>query len=102
MKSEFGKHRSGLPTGAQPEIRNQEEIESTDSAKHSNLDPRNQFNPSIRIMPRLRLMGVSIGLKLEFGSLLKRLFSPKYRQEQRLKKAVAKHQQRQNQTRTRR
>lgn len=102
MKSEFGKHRSGLPTGAPPEFRNQEEIESTDSAKKSNLDPRNQFAPKIKLLPRLRLTGVSIGLKVPLAGLLRRLFSRKYRQEQRLKKAAAKHQQRQNQTRTRR
>lgn len=88
------------PREVNREFRNQQDQEPEDG-KHSNLDPRNQFHPKVRILPKPKLTGVSVGFTLPLAGLV-RYFSKEARQERRLKKAVAKHQERQNQTRTRR
>lgn len=100
MTSEFGKRRSGLPSGDLPEFKNQQDQEPEDG-KHSNLDPRNQFSPRLRLFPRPRITGISVGIRIPLEGLIRRLFSRKARQERRLKKAVERWEHNKNRVRSR-
>lgn len=89
------KKGGGFPKGAPvptSEFRNQEEIDRTDG-----MTAGNATGIKLRYGP----FGFIRGAKAWIGGTIRFGFSRKYRQEQRLKKAVARHQARLNQSRSR-
>lgn len=92
MRSEFGKPSSSLRPNVRPDPDEPLRIQEAEAEVKSNVSPKNQFAPRIKLLPRPRLTGISVSAMFDLTHPLKWVFSAKYRRQCREEKNLARKQ----------